>query len=56
MDPRVSGSTTAWLLFYNLFDQLVEQSEDQNSYVPGLATKWDIATDGTSYTLRCFPT
>ncbi len=50
MDPRVSGSTTAWLFFYNLFDQLVEQSEDGNSYVPGLATKWDIATDGKSFT------
>lgn len=55
MDPRVSGSTTAWLLFYNLFDQLVEQSEDRNSYVAGLATKWEIATDGTSFTFTLHP-
>ena len=55
MDPRVSGSTTAWRIFYNLFDTLVAQSADGGSYVPGLATKWEIATDGKSFTFTLLP-
>ena len=54
MDPRVSGATIAWRLFYNLFDQLVVLGANGGDFLPGLATKWEATPDGKSYqfTLR----
>ena len=46
MDPRVSGATIAWRLFYNLFDTLVVQEAETGEIVPGLATSWEISPDG----------
>lgn len=50
MDPRVSGATIAWRLFYNLFDPLVAQDTETGDFLPGLAVAWEIAPDGKVYT------
>jgi len=50
MDPRVSGATIAWRLFYNLFDPLVVQSANGGDFLPALATKWEFTPDGKTYT------
>ena len=50
MDPRVSGATIAWRLFYNIFDPLVVQAENGGGFVQGLATKWEVEADGKAYT------
>ncbi len=54
MDPRVSGATHGWRLFYNLFDPLVVFDPTTNQFLPGLATSWTISPDGRVYnfTLR----
>ena len=54
MDPRVSGATHGWRLFYNLFDPLVVFDPTTNQFLPGLATAWTISPDGRVYnfTLR----
>jgi len=49
MDPRVSGATTAWRLFYCLFDPLVFQDIETGDFLPGLANAWEISDDGLVY-------
>ncbi|HMM40536.1 MAG TPA: ABC transporter substrate-binding protein, partial [Thermomicrobiales bacterium] len=51
-DPRVSGATTGWRLFYNIFDQLVVQDTETGDFLPGLATTWEISDDGLVYTFK----
>ena len=50
MDPRVSGATIAWRLFYNIFDPLVVQDVETGDFLHGLATDWEISEDGLIYT------
>lgn len=52
MDPRVSGATHAWRLFYNIFDQLVVQDTETGDFLPGLATSWEVSADGLIYTFE----
>ncbi len=52
MDPRVSGATIAWRLFYNLFDTLVVQEAETGEVVPGLASSWEISPDGLLFTFN----
>lgn len=52
MDPRVSGATHAWRLFYNMFDPLLVYDQEANQFLPGLATEWSMAPDGLSYTFK----
>ncbi|HEX5165791.1 MAG TPA: ABC transporter substrate-binding protein, partial [Thermomicrobiales bacterium] len=49
MDPRVSGATTAWRLFYCIFDPLVFQDVETGDFLPGLANTWEISEDGLVY-------
>ncbi|HUG14441.1 MAG TPA: ABC transporter substrate-binding protein [Thermomicrobiales bacterium] len=49
MDPRVSGATIAWRLFYNLFDPLIAMDFDTREYHPGLASSWEVSEDGMIY-------
>ncbi|MEX1158282.1 MAG: ABC transporter substrate-binding protein [Thermomicrobiales bacterium] len=49
MDPRVSGATLAWRLFYNIFDPLVVQDVETGDFLPGLANTWEISDDGLIY-------
>ncbi|CAA9556774.1 MAG: Oligopeptide ABC transporter, periplasmic oligopeptide-binding protein OppA [uncultured Thermomicrobiales bacterium] len=50
MDPRVSGATHAWRLFYNIFDPLVVFDQATGDFLPGLATSWTMSPDGLMYT------
>ncbi len=52
MDPRVSGATLAWRLFYNIFDPLVVQDVATGDFLHGLATSWEISEDGLVYTFE----
>jgi len=52
MDPRVSGATIAWRLFYNIFDPLVVQDVETGDFLHGLATSWEISEDGLIYTFE----
>ncbi len=52
MDPRVSGATVAWRLFYNLFDPLVVQDIETGDFLHGLATAWEISDDGLVYSFE----
>jgi ABC-type transport system substrate-binding protein len=52
MDPRVSGATTAWRLFYCLFDPLVFQDIETGDFLPGLANTWEISDDGLVYSFE----
>jgi peptide/nickel transport system substrate-binding protein len=52
MDPRVSGATIAWRLFYNIFDPLVVQDVETGDFLHGLATSWEISDDGLIYTFE----
>jgi peptide/nickel transport system substrate-binding protein len=52
MDPRVSGATHAWRLFYNIFDPLVVFDQANNQFLPGLATEWTMSPDGLMYTFK----
>ncbi len=49
MDPRVSGATLAWRLFYNIFDPLVVQDVATGDFLPGLANTWEVSDDGLVY-------
>jgi len=51
MDPRVSGATIAWRLFYNIFDPLLVQDTETGDFLPGLASTWEVSEDGLIYTL-----
>ncbi|MBA2520404.1 MAG: ABC transporter substrate-binding protein [Chloroflexia bacterium] len=50
MDPRVSGATHAWRLFYNIFDPLVVFDQESGEFLPGLATEWSLSDDNLTYT------
>ena len=52
MDPRVSGATLAWRLFYNIFDPLIVFDQANNKFLPGLATEWTMAADGLVYDFK----
>jgi len=51
LDPHVSGSSTAGRVMRHIFDPLVYQPEP-GKFEPGLATSWESAEDGKSWTLK----
>ncbi len=51
LDPGVSGLIATSKIDINLFDTLVyAMQETDQPYYPGLATKWDISPDATTFT------
>ncbi|GAG27132.1 unnamed protein product, partial [marine sediment metagenome] len=50
LDPHVSVDNNAWRAIYYCYDRLVEFKLGTTELVPGLATSWDIADDGLTYT------
>lgn len=51
LDPEVTTYAVTNKININVFDPLIWQAPDL-SYVPGLATKWDVSTDATSFTFH----
>lgn len=54
MDPAVGSDYVASIAFCNLYDTLVFPNPD-GSVKPLVATKWDISTDGLTYTFEIRP-
>lgn len=52
LDPQVSSVNESIWLDQNLYSRLVQASADGTKIVPDLATSWDIATDGLTYTFH----
>ena len=50
LDPIYIDSTTADQLCQNYGDPLVLYDADTGTYVPNIATEWDISEDGCTYT------
>ena len=50
-DPRVTSSRHEYQVIAQVFDTLIA-SDGSNSLLPGLATAWDVASDGKSVTLK----
>lgn len=50
-DPRVTSSRHEYQVIAQVFDTLIA-SDGSNKLWPGLATAWDVATDGKSVTLK----
>ena len=49
LDPRITQSRHEEMLIVNMFDQLISADSEGNIY-PGLATSWDVSSDGLEYT------
>ena len=54
LDPHVDASSELGIPLTSVYDTLVYQDLD-GSFVPGLAERWDISPDGTTYTLYIEP-
>jgi peptide/nickel transport system substrate-binding protein len=50
-DPRVTSSRHEYQVIAQVFDTLIA-SDGSNSLLPGLATAWDVASDGKGVTLK----
>ncbi len=50
LDPAVTPFAVSHTVMMNIYDTLVWRGQD-GTFVPGLATKWDVSTDGKTYTL-----
>jgi peptide/nickel transport system substrate-binding protein len=50
-DPRVTSSRHEYQVIAQIFDTLIA-SDGSNKLFPGLATAWDVASDGKSVTLK----
>jgi peptide/nickel transport system substrate-binding protein len=51
LDPRITQSRHEEMLIVNMFDQLIAADSNGNKY-PGLATSWDVSSDGLHYTFE----
>jgi peptide/nickel transport system substrate-binding protein len=51
-DPVVDGDQTSISTDLQIFDRLVEQSQNGKTIVPGLATSWSESTNGLVYTFN----
>jgi len=50
LDPRIANDLLAFTVTQQFFDTLVLLKQDDNTLLPGLATRWDISADGLEYT------
>ena len=50
LDPAVTPFAVSHTVMMNIYDTLVWRGQD-GTFVPGLATKWDVSSDGKTYTL-----
>lgn len=50
VDPSIGYDVEAARVVQNVYDRLVRYNGASTDLIPGLATKWDISTDGKTYT------
>ncbi|MDM8524544.1 ABC transporter substrate-binding protein [Desulfococcaceae bacterium HSG8] len=52
LDPAFETDGNSFMICDNIYDQLVLYADESTDIVPGLATSWDIAPDGLTYTFH----
>ena len=52
LDPQVSMDNNSWRAIYYCYDRLVEYDGGTTKLRPGLASSWDISSDGVTYTFH----
>ena len=50
LDPKIANDLLAFAVTNQFYDTLVLLKQDDNTLFPGLATRWDISSDGLEYT------
>ena len=50
LDPHYADSPEAGMIFRQIYDTLVYRASENQEFVPGLATGWDVSADGLVYT------
>ena len=50
LDPHYADSPEAGMIFRQIYDTLVYRASENQEFVPGLATDWDVTADGLVYT------
>ena len=51
LDPVLNDANVDILILSNLYDTLLQPTDDGKDVRPGLASEWKVAEDGTSVTL-----
>jgi peptide/nickel transport system substrate-binding protein len=54
LDPAVTPFAVSHWVMMNIYDTLVWRAQD-GTFKPGLADKWDVSQDGTTYTFTLHP-
>jgi len=52
MDPANAYDFHTWEIFYNIYQGLLDYEPGTTKLIPGLATYYDISTDGKEYTFK----
>ncbi len=52
LDPHITDSQAAGIVFRQIFDTLVYRDPATHEFVPGLATDWQMTPDGLQYTFE----
>lgn len=52
LDPSASGLITVGTISQCVFDHLIWKLPNQSSFLPGLASSWQVSSDATSYTFK----
>src|SRR5215469_14457465 len=52
LDPSASGLITVGTISQCVFDHLIWRLPNQSSFLPGLASSWQVSSDAASYTVK----
>lgn len=52
LDPHVSTLMVEWMILTTLFEGLVNLANDGVTVLPGVAERWEVSTDGLTYTFH----
>ncbi|WP_028923341.1 ABC transporter substrate-binding protein [Pseudonocardia acaciae] len=52
IDPATSGESNSGMVIRNVYDRLLELTDDGKDVVAGLAERWSVSPDGVGYTLH----
>jgi peptide/nickel transport system substrate-binding protein len=52
LDPNLSAQRGSQIVFFSIYDCLIALDPATGTYIPWLATSWDISEDGKTYTFK----
>lgn len=52
LDPHISDSTDAGIVFRQIYDTLIYRDPVSYDFIPGLAQSWEVSDDGLDYTFN----